>query len=213
MIDARFQPIDAPVPPPPGGRRRSQFKASWSKTLDLLERELKYLGASEVIILADLSREHIRNDGWPRSTARPASPGVIVTFASKKLGSLRFECGTFINWEDNVRAIALTLEQLRAIDRYGATKGEQYTGWARLPPPGANGAPPGLRTAEDAVRWMLTLVGRTATPDEAGRVLRDSDALRTLYRDAAKRCHPDAGGTDALMERLAEARGLAEDAR
>jgi hypothetical protein len=38
--------------------------------------------------------------------------------------------------EANVRAIALALEALRKVDRYGVTKrGEQYAGWKALPSP------------------------------------------------------------------------------
>jgi hypothetical protein len=40
-------------------------------------------------------------------------------------------------WEHNVRAIALGLEALRAVDRHGITRrGEQYAGFKALPPGG-----------------------------------------------------------------------------
>jgi hypothetical protein len=38
------------------------------------------------------------------------------------------------DWQHNVRAIALGLEALRKVDRYGITRrGEQYAGWKALP--------------------------------------------------------------------------------
>jgi len=44
-------------------------------------------------------------------------------------------CDSFKDWEANLRAIALSLERLRAADRYGVTteEKEQYIGWLRLP--------------------------------------------------------------------------------
>jgi hypothetical protein len=38
-------------------------------------------------------------------------------------------------WQDNLRAVALGLEALRRVERYGiAQRGEQYAGWRRADP-------------------------------------------------------------------------------
>lgn len=38
-----------------------------------------------------------------------------------------------VDWQINLRAIALGLEALRKLDRYGITsRGEQYTGWRAI---------------------------------------------------------------------------------
>lgn len=46
---------------------------------------------------------------------------------------LRLPCDTFSYWKDNVRAVALALEALRKIDRYGVRTGSQYAGFKALP--------------------------------------------------------------------------------
>jgi hypothetical protein len=47
--------------------------------------------------------------------------------------AFQFAVDKFATWQDNLRAIALGLEALRKVDRYGITKNsEQYTGWKQL---------------------------------------------------------------------------------
>lgn len=108
------------------------FRAGWSDTLWKLESELGKLGARDVVIELALTESEIRLDGWPRSDARPSHPGVIVSFDSKH-GALRYGTDAFPDWQANVRAIALGLEALRKVERYGIGKrGEQYAGWRQL---------------------------------------------------------------------------------
>lgn len=132
MIEATFRPIDEW----PGDHKdpvRSPFDSTWSATLDLLHRELRQLKAEQIVIQIALREDQIRIDGWPRSGATPTHPGVILAFNSKH-GPLKYSTAKFRTWHDNVRAIALGLEALRKVDRYGITKrGEQYSGWKALP--------------------------------------------------------------------------------
>lgn len=114
-------------------QRRSQFSAKWSRTIKDLELELRALDASKGTIQVDVEERHIRLDGGLRADARPSSSAVIISFDSKH-GPVRMACDEFHSWHDNVRAIALSLNALRAVDRYGVTKrGEQYQGWKALP--------------------------------------------------------------------------------
>lgn len=170
-------------------RGRSTFKAPWSNTLDLMARELEHLGAHEVVIQADFRESDIRLDGMPRLKARePSHPGIIISFESR-MGPLQYATDAHERWEHNVRAIALGLEALRAVDRYGITRsGEQYQGWRQLT--AGNGGP---TTQEQA----LELVGRLAAVP--ANELREPD-LRRAYRHALTKAHPDHGGsTDTLM--------------
>jgi hypothetical protein len=99
----------------------------------LLDKELRALGARRVVIQLALQEGNIRLDGWPRAAARPAHSGVVIAFESKH-GPLKYHSDQFTGWQDNLRAIALGLEALRAVDRYGITRrGEQYQGWKALP--------------------------------------------------------------------------------
>lgn len=170
-MNATFRPI--PLWPHPNTRsRRSRytFKAPWSNTLDLLQRELEKLGASSIVIGCGLREQDIRNDGWPRTGARvPEHPGVEVSFDSPH-GRLVYATDVCEFWEHNVRAIGLGLEALRAVDRHGITSsGEQYAGFKSLPAAGQGT----VRRGEELVR-------------EHGSV-----------REALKATHPDHGGDPA----------------
>ena len=158
MIEARFHPLDLAIWPgtqtPPGRRKSPQFRSTWGQTLDLLEAELRHLRAKDIVIQAAFESRDIRQDGWPRADARkPSFPGVIVSFQSN-VGPLRYATDVYHDgsywvsgspgvpgrtlpmpgWQANVRAIALSLEALRSVDRHGVTKrGEQYVGFGALP--------------------------------------------------------------------------------
>lgn len=132
-----FRPLPVwPHPSTPSYERRSRwtFKAGWQDTLDLLERELRHLDGREVVFGVGLRPEDIRLDGAPRSNARPLNhPGVELSFDSR-LGRLTYATDTCVEWQHNVRSIALGLEALRAVDRYGiSARGQQYAGFAALP--------------------------------------------------------------------------------
>lgn len=196
-MNVRFRPIDQW----PGARRETHLpspfstkvRKHWSsgqeymatssgakmdKTLALIESELTHLGASEVVIQVDLQENQIRLDGWPKATAKPAYPGVILSFESRRHGWLSYPCDRFDGWVDNLYAIGLALEALRKVDRYGvAGSGQQYSGWRKI----------GAVSTPSAELVLATECGETAD-----WVRKDA---RRAYLLARKRAHPDAGGT------------------
>ncbi len=180
-------------------RRRSQFASTHSATLALLTRELRELGAKHPTLLIALRPEDFRLDGLPRAGRVAAHPGIVLSFDSKH-GPLSYPCDTFDRWEDNLRAIALALEALRKVDRYGVTKrGEQYRGFLALE---ATAAPSGYATAEDALGFIRAMSGERPEQSDLAGVQR---ALRLAKRNT----HPDtAGGTADAFQRvsLAEAK-------
>jgi hypothetical protein len=226
MIRATFRPIDTW----PGqlrtdaDRQHSRFKAHHGDTLDLLQRELDMLDATDIIVQLALTETQIRNDGWPRSDARPSGPQVAVSFDSKH-GPLQYatdvyrgtgdrQWGCVTGWQANLRAIALGLESLRRVDRYGITKsGEQYRGWKQLGAGGPIAMGAGSMTVEEAARFITEHsddpVGRLEDLDRFGL---DVGLARALYRDAAKRLHPDAGGDPAMFRRLQDAKAVLDGA-
>lgn len=117
-------------------RRSAHFRSTQSQTLKLLEFELIQLHALGVVVGAGFRDSDLRLDGTPRadrSQAPHLHPGVEISFESK-FGRLTYATDQFEDWRHNLRAIALSLEALRAVDRYGVSKrGEQYAGWAQLP--------------------------------------------------------------------------------
>lgn len=188
MIDARFVPIDTwPGTKTDSWKRKaSLFKAAYSKTLDLLEGELKKIAAKDILIQTWLQREQIRNDGWPKSNAaKPKEPGVILTFV-RAGKTVSMPCDKYRDWEDNLGAIALSLQALRAVDRYGVTQsGEQYRGWESLPPPSTSVEMTDEIAEEIISRW-------SSVPKEWIR--KDPVQAATAIREAIKRTHPDKGG-------------------
>lgn len=202
MLNATFRPIRAwPGPPTKDRESSGRFKAGLTSTYNLLEFELGQLGAREIIVQLDLEHRDIRNDGWPRSEARPRSPGVIVSFETQT-GTLTFACDRYNRWEANLRAIGLTLEALRAVDRYGATKaGQQYAGFRAIP--AQTGAT--LSTEEAAA----VVAGYSQV--SAARVLSSSGNARAAVRVAAARTHPDRNeGAAGHFQRLQTAKAVLE---
>lgn len=189
-----------------GTRRQwgSPFSAPWSSTLEVLDRELRHLGVrDEFVLQIDCSEADLRLDGQLRANARVGSPSVAIAVESKK-GSLLFVCGRFSDWRDNVRAIALGLEALRRVERYGIVQSdEQYRGWQALPP--GTPMPPAQMTAEQAARRMLDLAGYTGGVGDAQAVIADPTELAHVYRLAARFSHPDTdGGSTELFQELEE---------
>lgn len=91
-IDVRFVPmvsrhVDR-------SRRRAPFKADYSGTQRLLDRELRMLRAQNVVIQLDCDESQIRRDGMPKADARLRSPAVIVSFESK-YGPLSYPADAF----------------------------------------------------------------------------------------------------------------------
>lgn len=210
MLAASFRHLESPLPPPKGGHKRAPFSGSWQNTLDTLERELRHLKAKDILILADLRAEEIRNDGWQRSGAYPRTPGVVVSFESAQ-GPLKFACATYAKYDANLRAIGLTLERLRAVDRYGATKsGEQYRGWKQLPPgAGDRGVIQAgeWATKEAATEWLIhTASGHKASMVDVFAAIKHPAVLDAWFKQAARKCHPDAGGSNELMAKVNRAR-------
>lgn len=198
-----FRPLDnfpgkRPTP------RKSQFGTSYSRTLELLDRELLHLRARDVVIQLDCSERDIRNDGMPRSDCRPRSSAVVLSFESRKSGGpMQFPCAAFLSWQDNIRAIALSLESLRQVDRYGVTQhAEQYRGWNKLPAPETP-----QMTAQRAAEVIAQFTGE-GLPLPAD-ILRSAE----VYRDALKRAqvntHPDRnGGAEGSFKAVQAARAV-----
>lgn len=199
MIEARFCEIETPLPAPRGGWRPSRFRASYRDTLGQLEYELGRLDARDIVIHADIPRGEIRLDGWPRANACFRSPGLTITFESRH-GPLRYDCATYSRMEDNLRAFAMTLRALREVDRHGASRGEQYRGWAKLPAGGDR---------ETHARRLAEIAGCEDVPGIVRAILVDPDERKRVYRIAAKRAHPDTGGNAGSWSVLETAmRGL-----
>jgi hypothetical protein len=188
-------------PYPPSQHERSPFTARWTTTRDLLLREADHLGATLVIIELDLARDCLRQDGEIRANARLSSGKVRISLDTRH-GPMRFACDRYhagaVSWQANARAVALTMEALRTVDRYGAVHtAEQYQGFLAIEPKREKFA-----SADDALLWVRQRAGNHS----------DVMTPKAAYRSAARRLHPDTGGHVDDWGLLDQARQLMEAA-
>lgn len=208
---SRFRPLRmetwiGPTTPSQDQRSRWTFKAGWHDTVNLLDREIDMLGAEEFVIEADFTEADIRLDGMPRANARqPQFSGVRIYFDSEH-GPLAYQTDNCAYWQHNVRSIALGLEALRAVDRYGIThRAEQYTGFRAI---GSSSSPASVfENADAAIRWLrdqasLVVAGNPSPPHVEGW------PMKALTRLVARRVHPDAGGARVEWDKYEQAVAL-----
>jgi len=190
-----LRPFDSP---PASGETWSPFEAKLSATISLLARELEMLDAKTIVLQVGYRERDIRLDGMPRANAKMEHNAVALSFESK-WGPLRYETNEFVargwratnGWESNLRAIALAMEALRKVDRYGVSKrGEQYTGWRQIP------------QTTDPIQRMTVAEAEAYLRDEWGGDV--TAAIRAT--------HPDAGGDPDDFRKVQRARELLKGA-
>lgn len=190
-LGVTFRPYEGT--PPPAGDIPSPFDAGWGSTVETLARELRALDAHTIVVELALGENDLRLDGLPRANASLSSDAVRISFESK-WGPLLYETNEFrgryyrslSGWQANVRAIALGMEALRKVDRYGVSKrGEQYRGWRQLP------------TSTDPADAIVTPEQARAVLDQYGGVLA-----------AVKATHPDHGGDETEFRKVMRAREI-----
>jgi hypothetical protein len=147
----------------------------------------------DVVISTNLA---LRLDGLPRSSqAAPRDAGAAVYWQTRKGECRVMAIDQYHKVEENLAAIAATLDAMRAIERHGGAQilDRAFTGFTALPAPSARrgwrevfGYNPGMRITRDM--------------------------LRATYRRLASERHPDrAGGSDAAMSDLNVALAEAEE--
>lgn len=190
-------------------RKASGYKAAWETVIDELTHEAKYLECPEVVLGLNVGADAIRITGWPKAQAT-VPPAVAVMLTASNVGPLRFQCDRWATWQENVRAVVLTLTRLRQVAEGGvATSGEQYRGWAQLGT-GAQALPAPEMSPELAAEFLA----KVGAPDGARPQWADllnSPALQArCYRYAARKLHPDTNpGVDpALYHTLNQARDV-----
>ncbi len=173
-------------------KSNSPFQTTFDRARNDLRNELKLLRAGNVVISSWLP---LRNDGEPRADVarrRIDDPGVAVYFTLRGRQMVMAR-DTYWSVHDNLRSICLAISHLRGLERHGgATMMERaFEGFAALPPPtGSKPARPWPEVLEipaEAPVWMI----------------------EAAFKHKAKVCHPDAGGSDAMMAELNAARDQA----
>lgn len=171
---------------PTTARSGDTFRASLGDTLDKLETELARIRATNVVVEIDVSQAELRRgNGEPvvRASVRK-TPGIVLHYTDKDGRAVTMPADRYRTWSANLRALALTLESLRAVDRHGATSsGEQYRGWMAL----TAITTPAMTTAK-AARTIVSFAGGNFS--ESG-VLASADECRRALQYAFAKTHPD----------------------
>ena len=163
----------------PEKRERSKFaEKTLSSSLAFLEEEVRRLGAKGLVLSSNYTLG-----------PAPKDPGVCAYFEYQDIRAA-IPCDRWTKVEDNLRAIALTIEAMRGIERWGAKNMVKaaFTGFAALPAP----------TQSKPWRSVLGVVGESNQDIEA------------TYRRLRSQHHPDKGGDAA---RFAEIQKAYEEAR
>lgn len=168
--------------------KRSAFTTSLAAARDEVRSELRLLGARDVVISTNI----ITNlDGTYRSKQRvPEDRGVAVYFTLDGEDQC-FPCDRWLQVEENLHAIALSIGALRGLERWGAKEmvAAAFKGFKALPASA-------IVTPYTAKPWHEVLEVST----DASREMIDAS-----YRVQAKKLHPDLGGSQAEFEALTRA--------
>lgn len=215
MLKLKYRPITkwpGEENPEPKG---SPFRANYQDTLYLLEYELNKLDYLESSLIVEMwvRPQDVFVDGSSLKTgARMDKPGIIMSLTritnrrpSKTQPGyhdydpqqLSYPCDAFTSWKDNLRAIALSLEALRKVERYGVFKYDEIV--SRLALPSAEGS---VSTVDSAMAFISK---HSSVPVEA---LMTPDVIDFAYKKAARKLHPDAGGSQEDFMKLQEAKAV-----
>lgn len=163
-----------------------------SEAVDRVRTELIRMAVDpqEIVISTNV---RTRLDGLPRSgEPQPQDRGAAVYWrdALDRNKPMVMAIDQYDRVEDNLAAIAATIEAMRAIERHGGAVilERAFTGFAALPAP-------------DAKRAWREVLGFAPGSVVTAAMVRDE------YRRAAQRAHPDRpGGSDAAMAEVNQAR-------
>jgi hypothetical protein len=169
-------------------RRESRYQVTFARARDELLRSVYQLGAEDqdIVISSNIA---LRRDGRPYANqAEPTDPGIAVYWTQDRQPRV-MACDCWRTTRDNLRAVGLTVDALRAIERSGATQllERAFTGFAALPESTAV-----VRSWRD----VLHLNGQPVT---------QRDVLEAFKRRLPC-CHPDSGGSHDAMVDLNRAR-------
>lgn len=135
----------------------------------------------------------LRNDGLPRADyfrSQIHDKGVAVYFKSKGVDVVLC-CDKWDTVESNLHAIYLTIEALRAVERWGVSDflSRSFTGFKALP-------------AGPAPKKWFTFFGWTDYP----AITEDNyERAEEEYKRLAKELHPDRGGSTEKFQELVSA--------
>ena len=161
----------------PSGRIRQQ-----------LARELRLMDVNDFVISSNVA---VRRDGLPYANQKaPDDPGVVLYF-TRKGQDIAISCDAWHTVDANLRAIGLTIEAIRGMERWGTEEmiDRAFTGFKALPEST-------IVTPYQSRLWYEVLeVSPTASPE----------IIKAAYRQKMLKAHPDQGGSAAEFEEIQKA--------
>lgn len=165
---------------------RSRFgERSIASATASLMASLRMMRAGNAVLSTNI---RLRNDGLPYSNDKPPADKGVAVYFTLKGRPMCFACDRWDKVQDNIYAVAMTIDALRGIERWGSGSmvEQAFTGFVALPAP---------RSSFDVLG-----VSRNATHAQ----------IDAAFREKAKTAHPDAGGEAGEMQTLIDARNRAK---
>lgn len=152
-------------------RERAKFMTTLPAALKKLQKETELLGGNGLLL----------SSNYTLGMENPAEPGVVAYFKYEGV-DVAIPCDRWLRIEWNVHAIALTIEAMRGMERWGAKHmiKAMFSGFKLL------GAPSGKH-------WTSFFGPST------GATL---DTIKAAYRELSFKVHPDRGGSDQAQAEL-----------
>ncbi len=170
-------------------RKDARFDTTMGRARDELIKELKHLGATNVVISSNVAtyKRGGQDIMYADQSAAKEDPGVAVYYLWKG-ESYSLACDRWKTVMDNLQALNKTVNAIRGINRWGT--GEMmkaaFAGFKELPEP----------EKRDRDCWTVLGIQRT----------KDVSLINFTYRGLAKMRHPDTGGTVEAFKELNKAK-------
>lgn len=167
-------------------QRRSPYKLPLERALQELTTELRLFRAKDFVVSSNVEP---RLAGLPRGPAAANDCGVAVYWEDLQGRPRVMACDAWDSVRGNVRAIAVTINALRQIERSGASQllERAFTGFAALPADAGGSS------------WRSVL----EIPADQQVTLA---AVEAAYRQRARAVHPDKGGSHEALIAVNRAR-------
>lgn len=161
--------------------RGHQTRTTFHNAAGFMYDELEKLGATNVILSSNL---HLRQDGIPYSKQKIIEdPGVAVYFKFNNYDQC-IPCDKWDRPEDNIKAVAKTIEALRGIERWGAKEmvNAAFRGFTALPE----------HTHSDTIKPMYDYFADCKSEEET----------KKTFRILSRTEHPDKGGDSEVFNEI-----------
>lgn len=185
-----------PLQWPVGRERTADYKKKYGnlnkmpsgRIRQLLASELRKMDVTDYVISSNVA---VRRDGLPYANQREPDDTGVVLYFTRKGKDIAISCDAWVSIDANLRAIGLTVEAIRGMERWGTEEmvDRAFTGFTALPE--------AIIMGEHTARtWFDVLqVSQNA----------DYDIVQSAYKRMLHKSHPDTGGSDFAFQEVQNA--------